>query len=270
MSSPPALEISGLTKRYRKLVAVDDLSLTIPGGEFVGFIGPNGAGKSSTMSCIAGVIAPDEGSVSISGVDVVQDPVAARRRLGYVPQHLSLLDYLTGEEYLHFIADLRELDAAQRDEETEELLTLTELTDARDTILKEYSGGMVRKLAIAAAIIGGPAVLVLDESFVGLDPESTYRIRKRLRRHCDDGGSILLSSHILDMLEPLCDRFVVIHQGGLVSDLTAAELKDLKSSGDVDSLTEHYLAVTGKATGAEDRERQEKEEAADSEAAASS
>ena len=240
------LTISELTKRYRKLVAVSDLSLTIEAGEFVGLIGPNGAGKSTTMGCIAGTVAPDEGSLLIADVDVVEDPVAARANLGFVPQHLKLLDYLTGLEYLHFVADLRELDHARRDEEVEELLAITELHDHRHTVLHEYSGGMLRKLALASALIGAPGLLVLDESFVGLDPESTHRIKRRLKAHCQNGGAILLSSHILDMLQPLCDRFVFLVDGALARDLSSDELHQLIASGDIEDLTDLYLDITGK------------------------
>ena len=248
MSQPEAaLEITSLTKKYRRLVAVDDVSLRVEPGEFVGFIGPNGAGKSSTMGCVAGIIAPDEGTVTIQGVDVEKDPVSARMRLGFVPQHLTLLDYLTGLEYLHFICDLREIEESRREEEIEDLLAITELQDARHTIVREYSGGMIRKLALAAALLGDPALLVLDESFVGLDPESTYRLRKRLEQHCAQGGAILLSSHILDMLENLCDRFVILNEGQIVRDITGDELAALRERGEIENLTELYLEVTGKA-----------------------
>ena len=248
MSKPePALQISSLTKRYRSLVAVNSVNLTVEAGEFIGFIGPNGAGKSSTMGCIAGILAPDEGSVSINGVDVTDSPVEARMHLGFVPQHLTLLDYLTGLEYLHFVAELRSIDTATRDREIDELLELTELNDARDTVLKEYSGGMLRKLALSSALLGKPALLVLDESFVGLDPESTYRLRRRLQRHCQEGGAILLSSHILDMLEPICTRFVFLNKGEIVRDLTSPEFQESRHRGEFQDLTELYLQVTGKA-----------------------
>lgn len=245
-SAAPVLHIRNLTKQYRRLIAVDDLTLAIAPGEFVGLLGPNGAGKSTTMGCIAGTVAADEGTVSIDGVEVSEDPVGARRQLGFVPQHLTLLDYLTGLEYLHFVADLRDLDEDERDAEIDELMLITELDDHRDTIIREYSGGMLRKLALASALIGGPKLLVLDESFVGLDPESTFRLRKKLLKHCEDGGSILLSSHILDMLEPLCDRFVILSEGNLVRDLTSDEFAQLLDAGKIEDLTDLYLETTGK------------------------
>ncbi len=240
------LQVDKLTKRYRRLVAVDGLEFSISPGEFVALIGPNGAGKSTAMGCIAGTVAADEGSVKIAGVDVAKDPVGARKNLGFVPQHLSLLDYLTGLEYLQFVADLRQLTGSKRDTQIDELLAICELDDARHVILREYSGGMLRKLALASVLLGPPALLVLDESFVGLDPESTYRIQKRLQTHCEDGGAILLSSHILDMLEPLCDRFLVLADGALANDVSAAELADMKEGGEVENLTDLYLETTGK------------------------
>lgn len=243
----PILQLQGLTKRYRRLVAVNELDLTIEAGQFVGLIGPNGAGKSTTMGCIAGTVAPDEGTVLIDGVDVVEAPVQARQKLGYVPQHLTLLDYLTGLEYLDFIADLRGLTRQDRAAEIDELLAITELDDQRHVIIREFSGGMLRKLALAAALLGAPPFLVLDESFVGLDPESTYRIRARLEQHCQQGGAILLSSHILDMLQPLCDRFIILHDGEVARDISKDEFDALCQADEVADLTELYLQTTGKA-----------------------
>lgn len=246
--SEPVLKIEGLTKKYRKLVAVEDLSLEIQPGEFVGFIGPNGAGKSTTMGCIAGILNPQQGTLKVGEHDVMRDPVGARRVISFVPQHLELYDYLTGEEYLGFVADVRGMEAGERDRQIEELLELGELTKSRNRIVKEYSGGMARKLAIAAALLGPPKLLLLDESFVGLDPESTYRIRKKLRAFCDDGGAILLSSHILEMLENVCDRIVMLVDGKLSLDEPMEVLRS-RFSDDPDApddLTELYLRQAGK------------------------
>ncbi len=240
------LQVENLTKRYRRLVAVDDISFSIEPGEFVALIGPNGAGKSTTMGCIAGTVAADEGALHIAGADVTKNPVGARRNLGFVPQHLTLLDFLTGLEYLQFVADLRDVTASERDEQIEELLAISELEDARHVILREYSGGMLRKLALSSVLVGPPKLLVLDESFVGLDPESTYRIRKRLESHCAAGGAILLSSHILDMLEPLCHRFLILVDGKLAADVSAPELERMRKSDEVENLTDLYLETTGK------------------------
>ncbi|MFP4598805.1 MAG: ABC transporter ATP-binding protein [Persicimonas sp.] len=246
MPDTPRLQIKNLTKRYRRLVAVDDFSMTVNAGEFVGFIGPNGAGKSTTMGCVAGVLAPDEGSITVADVDVVEQPVAARAEIGFVPQELELYDYLTGEEFLRFVAEVRGVDKDVQDEEIEALLELTELDDARHRVVKEYSGGMTRKIAICAALIGSPPLLLLDEAFVGLDPESTFRIRKWLESYCDDGGAIVLSSHILDMLERLCSRIVIMVDGELGRDMSREELDSLLESGDYPDLNAIYLEAAGK------------------------
>ena len=208
------LHIDRLTKRYRRLVAVDEFSLDVAAGEFVGFIGPNGAGKSTTM--------------------------------GFVPQELDLYEYLTGEEFLRFVANVRGVEGSAQDEQVDELLELTELTDARDRVVKEYSGGMARKIAICAALIGPPELLLLDEAFVGLDPESTWRIRKHLQAFCDDGGAILLSSHILDMLERICSRVIIMVDGQLSRDLSRDELDGLLEAGEYPDLNAIYLEATGK------------------------
>jgi len=242
------LEVRDLTKRYRKLTAVDGLSFALRAGEFVGFIGPNGAGKSTTMGCIAGVLNPNGGGITVGDVDVVADPVSARKAISFVPQHLELYDWLTGMEYLHFVADMRGLTPEARDEQVEDVLELGELTKAKHRLIKEYSGGMARKLAIGAALLGPPKVLLLDESFVGLDPESTFRIQKRLERFCDGGGAILLSSHILDMLERLCTRVVMLVDGQLALDqpLDALKTEFEGEEQEWDTLTELYLHKAGK------------------------
>ncbi len=242
----PILEIKNLTKRYRRLVAVNDLSLSVYPGDFIGFIGPNGAGKSTTMNCISGVLAHDAGSIHVGGIDVLANPVEARKNIGFVPQELTLFGYLTGDEFLHFVATVRGLSETEASAQIEELLTLTELTPARDRVLKEYSGGMARKIAICAALLGPPGLLLLDESFVGLDPESTYRIRRRLQTYCEQGGAIVLSSHILEMLQPICTRFIIMSQGQIARSLTRAQFNDGLAAGQYTDLTQLYLDTTGK------------------------
>lgn len=239
------LQISGLTKTYRSLTAVADLDLTLQAGEFVGLIGPNGAGKTTTMRCLAGMIGWDSGEIRLDGVDVGSHPVDARRHLGYVPQDLEMFEYLTGEEYLSFVARVRtsgDVDNAAIDE----LLELTALAPARDRLVREYSGGMRQKLAVAAAMLGEPSLLVLDEAFVGLDPESVHRMKRSLANFCDDGGTVLLSSHNLEMIQALCSRVVILVDGTTGADLTADDIVDRIDTGDVDSLTDIYLDVADK------------------------
>lgn len=240
------LTVEQLSKSYRRFKAVDTLSFTLNEGDFVGFIGPNGAGKSTTMGCIAGVLNADAGKIRVGDVDVMMQTTEARKLISFVPQHLELFDYLTGLEYLQFIADLRGVETKARDEQIEDLMALTELTEARHRIVKEYSGGMARKLAICGALIGEPKLLLLDESFVGLDPESTYRIRQRLLKFCEGGGAILLSSHILDMLERICTRVVMLVDGQLKLDEPMETLHEQFKSGPHPDLTTLYLHESGK------------------------
>lgn len=240
------LQVTHLEKSFRTIRAVNGVSLEVNAGEFVGLIGPNGAGKSTTMNCVCGRIRPDAGEIVIDGHDVWNDPVAARRSIGFVPQHLDLHEYLTGEEYLRFIAEIREVDEATITDDVDALLELTELTDARHRIIKEYSGGMARKIAICGALIGSPKLLVLDESFVGLDPESTFRLRGRLHDHCRAGGAIVLSSHILEMLEKICDRTIMLHDGEVAFDLAMDDAIAQAKTRGLSDLTELYLFEAGK------------------------
>lgn len=240
------LTIEGLSKSFRQLQALDDVSLTIEPGEFVGLIGPNGAGKSTLMNCSLARLVPDSGKVTLGGVDVYEETVAARAKVGFVPQELDLYEYLTGEEYLWFIGELRDVSEAKLQETIKHLLHITELTDARHRIVKEYSGGMSRKLAIAGALVGAPPLLMLDESFVGLDPESTFAIEKELKAHRESGGAVLLSSHILDMLERICTRIVMLVDGEVVIDSPKAEVDSMLESEGFENLTELYLDRAGK------------------------
>lgn len=241
---PPAIRVRHLWHRYGNHDVVRDVSFEVARGEIFGFIGPNGAGKSSTMKTIAGLLNPDAGRVVIDGVDVTERPVAARERVGYVAQELEVYRYLTGEELLRFVAQIRGVDDDVREQRIAELLELTELDEARGRLIREYSGGMVRKIAIAAALIARPPLLLLDESFVGLDPESTYRLRAYLGRYVADGHTVLLSSHILDMIERITSRVLVIHEGKLVGDYDRAALDEALQDPKHPDLTRLYLTLT--------------------------
>jgi len=235
------LKVEGLSKSFRQIQALNDVSLSIEPGDFVGLIGPNGAGKSTLMNCSLARLVPDAGKVELGGVDVYQKTVAARAKVGFVPQELDLYEYLTGEEYLWFIGELREVPEVRLQKTIKHLLHITELTRARNRIVKEYSGGMSRKLAIAGALVGKPPLLMLDESFVGLDLESTFAIEKELAAHRENGGAVLLSSHILDMLERICTRIVMLVGGELVIDASKAEVDSMIEDEGFCNLTELYL-----------------------------
>jgi ABC-2 type transport system ATP-binding protein len=240
------LSVRSLHKKYRKLTVIEDLSFEVRAGEFVGLIGPNGAGKSTTMGCICGVVVPTSGQVLIEGQDVLADPIAARRLISFVPQDVALYDHLTGDEYLRFVAAVRHMTEGEASEQIERLLAMTELTKARNRLVKEYSGGMARKIAICAAMLGPPKLLILDESFVGLDPESTASLRVALLDYCAQGHAVLLSSHILEMLERICTRVIMLVGGDLKLDEPIDELKRRFERGPDPDLTSLYLRLADK------------------------
>ena len=239
------LKVEHLKKSFGKFVAVNDLSMVIEPGEAVGFIGQNGAGKSTTMRSIAGLSKIDSGSIAILDNDIASNPVQARQHLGYVPQDLALYRHLTGEEFLTLVARIRGLDKQAIEEQLEYLLGLCDLTSARNKLIREYSGGMARKVAMAGALIGKPELVVLDESFVGLDPESTYKLVTYLKQYIAGGRAILISSHILEMLHQLCTRFFILHHGSCVGDYSLSEVEEICKDPETPNLTALYLRKTG-------------------------
>ena len=233
------LEVRSLSKSYRNVAAVRDVSFSVSPGELVGLIGPNGAGKSTTLRVIGGLERPDSGDALVAGHSVLTSPLEAKRALGYVPQDAALYPFLTGEEHLLFVARVRGLDEGEARARADRLLKLFELDGARDRLCREYSEGMSQKLAIAAAVIGRPRVLVLDESLNGLDPQSTARARRLLEELIAEGTAVLLTSHILDMMERICTRVVMLHGGAVVRSIPREELAALRAAGT--SLEDEYL-----------------------------
>ena len=239
----PVLEVVDLAKHFGAIKAVDGVSFSLKPGELVGLVGPNGAGKSTTFRCIVGLQRPDTGTVRIAGTDIHQNRVDALRKIGYVGQDARTYQYLTGEEVLRVNGQIRELDPELLNERIAFLLDLFNLEDASHRLVHHYSGGMARKLAIAAAVIHRPPIVLLDESFAGLDPESTEAIRRHLDMLREDGTTVLLSSHVLDMLERWVSRVIVLAKGRIVEDLSRDAL-DEKLSGCFATLTELYLERT--------------------------
>ena len=214
-----AIELIDLEKKYGTVEAVRGVNLVVQPGELVGLIGPNGAGKTTTLRILTGQLLPTRGSVRVDGIDVVQDPGKARRKLGYVPEEPALYDYLSAREFLEFVVSVRghgDLDAA---------LALTGLGADVDRLIREYSQGMRRKVALAAAMVSTPPVLVLDEALNGLDPPSAARVKAALRKECDAGAAVLLSTHVLETVERLADRVVMIAGGRVVADIPGQEFE---------------------------------------------
>ena len=243
VAPPPAIEVDRLTKLYGNLTAVDSLSFTVAPGEVFGLVGPNGAGKTTTLRSLCGIIRPTTGSIRITGHDIVNDPVAAKRTLAFIPDEPQLFEYLTVSEHLQFIARIYGVsDAPAR---SAALLAELELTDKRDALPSELSRGMRQKLAIACGLLHRPRVLMLDEPLTGLDPMGIRKMKATITARAREGTAVLLSSHLLQLVEELCSRILIIQSGRLVAigamDDIIADRPQLAGRG----LEDVFLALTG-------------------------
>ncbi len=210
------LKIEGLTKTYGNKKAVDALTLTINKGEIYGFIGHNGAGKTTTLKSCAGILRFDAGDIYIDGISIKDDPIAAKRLIAYIPDNPDLYEFLPGVKYLNFIADVYGVGKAQREERIHKYAELFELTGDLAQPVSAYSHGMKQKLALIAALIHTPKLMIMDEPFVGLDPVASHALKRIMRDICDAGGAIFFSTHVLEVAEKLCDKIAIIRQGRLV------------------------------------------------------
>ncbi len=233
------LNIQRLTKTYGEKKAVDDLSLHIAPGEIYGFIGHNGAGKTTTLRSVAGILQFDAGEIAIGGKSLRRDPLACKRMLAYIPDNPDLYDFMTGIQYLNFIADVFGVSAAARQERIARYAALFELTDDLAQPISAYSHGMKQKLAIISAWLHEPKLILMDEPFVGLDPKAAHLLKGMMREVCDAGGAIFFSTHVLEVAEKLCDKVAIIKGGRLIRSGTMEEVK-----GD-DSLEEVFLELEG-------------------------
>ena len=231
------LDIQHLTKTYGEKKAVDDLTLHIAPGEIYGFIGHNGAGKTTTLKSVVGILQFDQGEITIGGKSIKTDPLACKRLLAYIPDNPDLYDYMTGIKYLNFIADMFGVDAQTRRERIRTYADTFELTGDLAQPIAAYSHGMKQKLAIIAAWLHDPRLIVMDEPFVGLDPKAAHTLKGMMRQVCDNGGAIFFSTHVLEVAEKLCDKVAIIKGGRLIRSGTMEEVK-----GD-DSLEEVFLEL---------------------------
>jgi ABC-2 type transport system ATP-binding protein len=237
------IETHNLVKQYGKFVAVKDVSFDVRGGEVFGFLGPNGAGKTTTIKMIVGLLQPTSGTVRVAGYDVRTQPLLAKAASGYVPDTPNLYAKLTGRELLRFVGDLYNLDRAQSARRIDELLRMFDLADSADETLDSYSHGMQQKASLAAALMHDPKVLVLDEPTVGLDPKSARLIKDILRQMAERGAAVMLSTHILEIAERMCDRIGIINKGELVA---VGTMDELRSHGQgQSSLEDIFLGLTG-------------------------
>jgi ABC-2 type transport system ATP-binding protein len=238
------IELTGLTKRYGRFTAVDGITLTIPPGTLYGLLGPNGAGKTTTMRMIAGILQPTAGTIRIAGIDLWGEPLRAKSRMGFIPDRPFVYDKLTGAEFLRFVAGLYGQDGASIDRRIDELLELFDLLPWKDELTESYSHGMRQKLIIGSALLHRPEVIVVDEPMVGLDPKSARLLKDLLRQFAGRGGTVLMSTHTLEIAEAMCDRIAIVQAGRIVAAGTMDELRAHTSSGDA-SLEELFLKLTG-------------------------
>ena len=244
------IETRNLVKRYGDKVAVDNISFDVYQGEVFGFLGPNGAGKTTTIKVIVGLLQPTSGTVKVAGYDVQTQSMLAKASSGYVPDTPNLYAKLSGRELLRFVGDLYNMDRSQVEHRIDELLRMFDLTAAADDTVDSYSHGMQQKTSLAAALMHDPKVLILDEPTVGLDPKSARLIKDILRQLADRGAAVMLSTHILEIAERMCDRIGIINKGQLIAVGTMDELRTLDKTGQT-SLEDIFLDLTGGAEEAE-------------------
>jgi ABC-2 type transport system ATP-binding protein len=238
------IRLTDLTKRYGKFTAVDGISLEVQRGELFGLLGPNGAGKTTTMRMIAGILQPTSGSVVVGGVDMLGRPLEAKSRIGFIPDRPFVYDKLTGGEFLRFAAALYGQDGADVERRIDELLDIFDLTAWKHELTEAYSHGMRQKLIICGALVHRPELIIVDEPMVGLDPKSARLLKDLFRQFVDRGGTVLMSTHTLEVAEVMCDRIAIVFKGKIAANGTMAELRQQTESGDM-SLEDLFLKLTG-------------------------
>ncbi|MER6144273.1 ABC transporter ATP-binding protein [Streptomyces sparsogenes] len=238
--APPAVLIRGLWKRYGEQVAVAGIDLELPAGRFIGLVGPNGAGKTTTLSMVTGLLRPDSGTVEVGGHDVWGDPVAVKARIGVLPEGLRLFERLSGRELLDYTGRLRGLAADEVDKRATQLLDVLDLAGAQHKLVVDYSTGMRKKIGLAAALLHNPEVLFLDEPFEGVDPVSAQTIRGVLERYTRSGATVVFSSHVMELVESLCDWVAVLAAGRIRAQGPLAEVR-----GAAPSLQDAFLELVG-------------------------
>ncbi len=222
---PPAISARDLSRSFNTFTAVDGINLNVEAGQFFGFLGPNGAGKSTTIKMLTGLLAPTSGSISILDRDLISNPLEVKRQIGVVPEGMALFGKLTASEYLHFVGRMYGLDKATTAQRSEELLEFMGLADERKKLVADYSHGMGKKLALAAAVIHGPKVLFLDEPFEGVDAIAAGTLKAMLQGMIARGATVFLTSHVLEIVERLCSHVAIIHRGHIVANGSLDELR---------------------------------------------
>ncbi|MER5280223.1 ABC transporter ATP-binding protein [Streptomyces sp. NPDC002809] len=239
-AAPPAVRVEGLWKRFGDHTAVAGIDLVLPAGKFIGLVGPNGAGKTTTLSMVTGLLRPDLGRIEIGGRDVWRDPVEVKSRIGVLPEGLRLFERLSGRELLVYTGRLRGLPGNEVDSRATQLLDVLDLAGAQHKLVIDYSTGMRKKIGLAAALLHNPEVLFLDEPFEGVDPVSAQTIRGVLERYTGSGATVVFSSHVMELVESLCDWVAVMAAGTIRAQGTLAQVR-----GDASSLQNAFLELVG-------------------------
>jgi ABC-2 type transport system ATP-binding protein len=239
------IETHHLTRRFNQLTAVDDLNLAVRTGELFGFLGPNGAGKTTTLRMLVGLLKPTSGSAVLAGCDILTQQRQARRAVGYLPEEITLYEKLTGNEFLRFVGGLYGLPDRESADRGRYLLGLLDLADKAGDLAQSYSHGMRQKLSLAAALLHQPRVLLLDEPFSGLDPRSARLVKDLLRDFCRAGGTVLLSTHTLEIAERMCDRVGILNRGRLIASGNLQDLRAQAHTGAGATLEDLFLQLTG-------------------------
>ncbi len=245
--SGAAIVTEKLVRRFGALTAVDGIDLTVSAGQFFGFLGPNGAGKSTTIKMLTGLLAPTSGRIELLGLDFSANPLEVKRQIGVVPEGMGLFERLTGTEYLNFVGSMYGLDRATSRQRTAELLEFMQLADRPKSVIADYSHGMQKKIALAAAVIHGPRILFLDEPFEGVDALAAGALKALLARMTERGVTIFLTSHVLEIVERLCSHVAIIHQGKLVAQGSLEELRAgiAGEQGSKTTLEQIFLSIVG-------------------------
>ncbi len=238
------IRLNALTKRYGKFTAVDGIDLHVPRGELFGLLGPNGAGKTTTIRMIAGILRPTSGHVTVGGINIQTRPLEAKAQLGYIPDRPFVYDKLTGGEFLRFAAALYGHEGPTIERRIDELLELFELTPWKNELTESYSHGMRQKLIISGALVHRPDVIIVDEPMVGLDPKSARLLKDLFRQFVDRGGTILMSTHTMEVAEVMCDRIAIVYRGQVAAEGTMDDLRRQTASGDL-GLEDIFLKLTG-------------------------
>jgi ABC-2 type transport system ATP-binding protein len=243
-----AIQTQKLTRKFGNLIAVDGIDLRVEGGQFFGFLGPNGAGKSTTIKMLTGLLAPTSGSMELLGLDFAGHPIEVKRQIGVVPEGMGLFERLTGTEYLQFVGRMYGLDRPTTQHRANELLEFMQLVDRPKTMIADYSHGMQKKLALAAAVIHGPRILFLDEPFEGVDALAAGALKALLGRMTERGTTIFLTSHVLEIVERLCSHVAIIDKGRLVAQGSLEELRTgvAGDEGSKTTLEQIFLSIVGR------------------------